>query len=96
MKKNKSIDKKSQKKSSSKRLSAKVANKYLKDLNPGTKFELPSGTTGVLLSVVIGTCKVFVIDTPNTLSFVLEDGRKDPYWLGVQSWAPTTEVKEIK
>ena len=74
--------------------SVKSVNKYLEDLDLGTQFKLGTGTSAVLLDKGIGSCKVFVISHPMSRDFLLRDGSKDPYWYGVQQWAPKTEVKE--
>ena len=63
--------------------------KYLKDLPIGALFEISNGMRGLLINYTVN-CRVIITDAPN-----ISERERDSY-LGKQTIASTTEVKEIK
>ena len=63
--------------------------KYLKDLKIGSLFEIDDGMKGILINYTVN-CKVIITDAPN-----INKKQRESY-LGNQTIASTTEVKEIK
>jgi len=63
--------------------------KYLKDLPIGSLFEINGGMRGLLIDYTVN-CRVIITDAPNISE------REREFYLGKQTIASTTEVKEIK
>ena len=63
--------------------------KYLRDLPIGSLFEINGGMRGLLINYTVN-CKVIITDAPNISK------RERESYLGKQTIASKTEVKEIK